>query len=119
MREIKFRAWDGEKFVEDEFYVMDGKAYTFGDDGGCDDSECCGGTGHFMQDKKWVLMQFTGLLDAKGVEIYEGDIWLAEYNDLGSCIVEFSQGKFNISRFAWTQGKVIGNIYANPELVKR
>lgn len=58
MREIKFRAWDGSRMFFDKDFnlhtiyknqISDGK-------------------------KPDILMQFTGLLDKNGKEIYEGDI---------------------------------------------
>lgn len=56
MREIKFRAWDREyKFMIDPFYLGSLNAVY-----GCDND--------------WEIMQYTGLKDKNGTEIYEGDI---------------------------------------------
>ena len=65
-REIKFRVWDGKKMIlppspyssqaGSNFFTLDGRCYIEGK----------------LQDL--VLMQFTGLLDRTGNEIYEGDI---------------------------------------------
>lgn len=59
MREIKFRAWDK---LEEE--MLDNEA-IFG-------NELCVQTGH--QDEDFIFMQYTGLHDKNGAEIYEGDI---------------------------------------------
>lgn len=140
MRSIKFRAWDGKNFVTEDFYVMDGQAYTLEDDGGCSDPDCCGGANYFMQDKKWKLQQFTGLHDKNGKEIYEGDIVAISVNskeelcDDGSGIgtVVWDEKKFtwtwkyNLEICPWNKNVVewaeksliIGNIYENPELLK-
>ena len=78
------------------------------------------------------LMQYTGLLDKKGVEIYEGDL-LTDHrlNPTGfgeiSWPVEFKGGSFGIKGNlgvmslygADMQGlEVIGNIYENKDLIK-
>lgn len=54
MREIKFRAWDKhtKEMYQDVTY----------------DKESEGGV------RPWIFMQYTGLLDKNGTEIYEGDI---------------------------------------------
>lgn len=68
------------------------------------------------------VMQFTGLLDKNGREIYEGDIIkrenetsIVEYdNDIASFI------PFGKDDFSWDNSRceVIGNVFENPELME-
>jgi len=75
-------------------------------------------------------MQYTGIKDKNGREIYEGDIFDSHFK----WIVEFNNGMFGCQTNAGfstlnyllanrakakTESYVIGNIYENPELIKK
>ena len=80
------------------------------------------------------LLQFTGLIDKKGREIYEGDvvsIRIAETSIEHKTVVKFRNGAFianiidkNDYIYIFHHGfnkddfEVLGNIYENPELVE-
>lgn len=119
-REIKFRAWyDGEMLqdavvVEKCLYWENGRNFTV--------------LGLFS-DICVELMQFTGLKDKNGKEIYEGDILQNAHNNKAIIKFDTNVASFNFvldgSACAFglglarlnTNWEVIGNIYENPELL--
>lgn len=134
MREIKFRAWDGEQM----FYTNDDSTIVLNKNGwelGIADYDW---DVHEASSRKTnhVLMQFTGLKDKNGKEIYEGDILTTrdsvyyndeeglEYSDLLICNnfhkfiykVLYSEDHGGLWGEAQKDLEVIGNIYKNPEL---
>ena len=137
MKDIRFRAWDGQKMVAVEKleFVPASKSFT-------------GKDGWTVNDHLGIppenLMQFTGLKDKSGKEIYEGDIVLYSHGGWNYKAVIFwankqvhgwmvreqprgHDGKWGnintepIGSIYHDNGmatiEVIGNIHGNPELV--
>lgn len=117
-REIKFRFFDGEK-------ICPVGELTFFEGGGYNINEEFPSTGK----DPYPLMQYTGLKDKNGVEIYESDEVRWGAGKIGE--VYFEKGRFWVRGFyvshfddpsdAFGEGigmlEVIGNIYSNPELL--
>lgn len=105
MREIKFRAWDiDNKFLFDVYEIHFGNNFYIK------------GLGQIFS-RNFNLMQYTGLKDKNGKEIYEGDI--IEYFDEQIELVEWSKSDFWSGLGTFRISKVIGNIYENPELLEK
>ena len=124
MREIKFRAWD----------LKTKKMHT------AENINFCGRktvTVQYNPVKKIcldsaILMQYTGVKDKNGVEIYEGDIIRGHTGRYKvDCVVRWSSGNCGfiavptitertylcLNPGSTKSYEVIGNIYENPELV--
>jgi uncharacterized phage protein (TIGR01671 family) len=110
MRAIKFRAWNTKhKEMLFDVGIIPNKK---------DISVSIGSDGIYInpsnQDER-VLMQYTGLKDSKGVEIYEGDVvYLAGYGDY---TVEFPFMELYQASFENDIGSIKGNIHEHPNLL--
>lgn len=114
MREITFRAWDynfREMLAVQDASFIDGKMI---------------GVKGVNWDSKVEVMQYTGLKDKNGKEIYEGDIlsWgksvVAEVywdNQWGWLTRNGEKTGGGLGLSAPEYVEVIGNIYENPELL--
>jgi len=122
-RQIKFRAWCSGKHGSIEFKEskMDYNV-VISEKGNWCDVEC--GWDIQGEYRTIPIMQFTGLKDKYGKEIYEGDIlaFERENNFVKDYVYPFVV-EWDSERAAWIQFspkelvKVIGNIYENPELL--
>lgn len=74
-----------------------------------------GAFGSLLNNERFVLMQFTGLLDRNGKEIYEGDI--LHCNNHEFLHVTWEPGYFTLPPEV-SAAEVVGNIWENPELLK-
>lgn len=131
MREIKFRAWWKDAHLMEEVVTLrDGeisilvplKPNSLGQKY----------EHQVLEEGQYELMQFTGLTDKNGKEIYEGDIVSDGESSGGRVEWEPTTAVFTIREgsryFAFNRGdigrptrltftEVIGNIYENPELL--
>lgn len=129
MREIKFRAWDK---LDNEWCAID-MAYSDATQGPISKPTVFNGR------NQCVIMQYTGLKDRHGKDIFEGDIVKAKHPDdyendrTEKAIVVFDAPSFyakyiddSLNKFVRggsgfilkPQNEVIGNIYENPELLE-
>lgn len=113
-REIKFRAWVYSGFYEmiNDYCFLDKSDFSF--------------MGHDRTNNRYdviAVMQFTGLHDSEGKEIYEGDV--LEYDDrifevfYKKAAFYLKEKEFSFPFYIKNMDNltIIGNIYENPNLI--
>ena len=114
MREIKFRAWD-TKYNSFDDRINGLKLEDFGE------------LGFTLTSNDFIFLQYTGLHDCYGKEIFEGDILESNWNGK-KIVVEMYDGEWvSCPDGSSTNGKegdwkyagteIIGNIYENSDLL--
>jgi uncharacterized phage protein (TIGR01671 family) len=125
-REIKFRAWDKrEKYMAYDVHDIydDNKLHP------------CRSFGEVLTEKmdyeteelRFKVMQYTGLKDKNGTEIYEGDVvevlgyyqryFVVEYLTNSFKLLDGKDGFIGEICY-WNGVEVIGNRFENPELLE-
>jgi uncharacterized phage protein (TIGR01671 family) len=124
MRELKFRAWDGN--------LMHSIVPRVG--------ATMGMLSDLADEHKWQVMQYIGMKDKNGADIYEGDVvhidesgqpWVIEYGYFGDAAF-YAANQINSGRLLessqycagftivkdFVECEVIGNIHEHPELLQ-
>ena len=121
----KFKTWikDYQIMKNVEFLAFNEKGvaeiFTNPEDGEPEDFR------HTHSPEQAILMQSTGLKDCNDREIYEGDVVLCEwgeigdniYRNTGKTVVDFSPHNLVMLEEA-DRLQILGNIYENPELLE-
>ena len=128
MRDLKFRAWNEDEnrwALCEEFsqVKINPTLDQFG--GGSKGADLQNMAALKVGTAPLVLMQYTGLKDKNGIEIYEGDIVATPFGY--NCEIRWNvNGHWGYWRTVdgatykedYWECEVIGNIYENPELLK-
>jgi uncharacterized phage protein (TIGR01671 family) len=128
-RQLKFRIWD--KLKRNEQLLIDNLGKIFVID------EACGQANEADDQENYVIQQYTGLKDSKGVEIFEGD--LVQYNQNSNYDGMNFEVVWSDASFGWVLKsktgdyltnqitpngprynflEVVGNVFENKELLK-
>ena len=130
-RAIKFRVWNGERMLYPEYFGTD----AYGSQG----QITIGWTNQSYIDlgsirkqpyESWegcTLLQFTGLYDSEGKEVWEGDVieytqhhFNTELIKVKRKVVKWNYDRWNIheTNAGESNIKVLGNIYEHPNLLQ-
>ena len=125
MREIKFRAYDKQLgvFIATGFHVI-GEVTMFN----MIDQYCFENKGKTTTIDRYgdvEIMQYTGLKDKNGKEIYEGDIIESNYTrilypiEYKGCafVAEHPERMLSCNFYLWDKCEIKGNIHQHPELL--
>ena len=147
MREIKFRVWDKELnimlthdsysdiVISKDYEGVADEIFSLDDFNTSEIGRFYEGLEYITEADRLDVMQFTGLHDRNGKEIYEGDIvtyidydgnyeysytnkGVVEYDESGAFYYFTNRYEIGMLDMDYSQIEVIGNIHENPELLQ-
>lgn len=129
MRDIKFRIWDTENNEMLKVQELDFEPTFYGGRIAIRPDQY----NDYFDTEDMILMQYTGLHDKNGKEIYEGDI--LRFNEVDTAIVEWNEkyAYFMVRpiqdyyfdsdvlghAIEYNNAEIIGNIYENEDLLEK
>ena len=116
MKELRFRAWDGKKMIDDVIPASETSIIEFFD------------RYEWQETEVKAVEQYTGLKDKNGREIFIGDIVSEHNDDIIGEIIQKPSGEYCIAWIGIYAGssilydelsmcEVIGNIHENANLL--
>jgi len=117
-REIKFKAWNKEANRFSKPFTLKSDVLNYTDDDGL---------GIVKSLTNEIILQYTGLKDKNGKEIYEGDVLKAhgivtwndtEYRWSAIDLNWNDKREWHDLDYLTSPFEIIGNIYENPELIE-
>ena len=117
MREIKFKIWDKKS---KRWYIQ------YPNCNNLFNVYKNGTLGRKSEDDDYIIVEYIGLKDKRGIEIFEGDILEDNFNNRG--VIKWVEPGFEwfitepkeLPRACfWESCKIIGHIFENPELLEK
>lgn len=121
----EFRVWDGEEMI----YLSDSAFWSLSIEASVEWMLYYKGRIHCQKSSETALMQYLGIDDVEGEQIFEGDILRNEEDTHGVVWWNQEKGRYYLlspdgdtvglarETIKWDSWRIIGNVHENPEIM--